>query len=731
MTTGTIQIVATSGVGPGAWNPHEGRYTRELRTTLVALGELPSLESFDKIRTEAARILSACLPPDPAPARRTGLVVGCVQSGKTMSITTVTALARDNGFRLVVVLAGTAKNLVSQTQERLEEQLGTDNWLVLPNPTARDKNDLAACTNEWRNPRIKAEQHRGVLCVVMKHKKHIDNLANLLRGLDLAGQNALIFDDEADQAGLNTRPDNGESAIYSAIGGLRDALPRHTYLQYTATPQAPLLISLLDSLSPDFADTIEPGDGYVGGRDFFFDRPELVKDIEDDEDDEDEGPPESLKEGLRLFFLGAAATRVLAQRDPAWAKERHRSMLVHPSRMVAPHRDFATVIEGMKRDWTDLLARPEGDDERTELLEELKRSHAELAATFTALPPLDELIDQLTLEMSRAKITIVNKDGSDVPWKRHSTHILVGGQKLDRGYTVKGLTVTHMARDPGAGNYDTIQQRARFFGYKKKYFGLCRVILQPDVHEAFQQYVLHEDVLRDALRRHRGRTLKSWNRVFHLEPGYRLTRPNVQVEDYFRPSRGEWFKQQGPHLGTAEVINDNNATMERFVARLGARPDDAWTRAGHHRAVSTIADIQALLDEIVPCGDSDFSSLLVAQFALDHVAHNWDKQDAKVYLMAWDKTPPRKRTPREENELIELHQGPSPSGSETAYPGDAEVRDGERVTLQIHRVQVTPRAMGDDPAPLGPLVLAFSLRLPSYFTSDGFVFQPKRRPGTA
>jgi hypothetical protein len=36
----------------------------------------------------------------------TGLVVGYVQSGKTLSFTAVTALARDNRFQLVIIIAG-------------------------------------------------------------------------------------------------------------------------------------------------------------------------------------------------------------------------------------------------------------------------------------------------------------------------------------------------------------------------------------------------------------------------------------------------------------------------------------------------------------------------------------------------------------------------------------------------------------------------------------------------
>jgi hypothetical protein len=39
--------------------------------------------------------------------------------------------------------------------------------------------------------------------------------------------------------------------------------------RYTATPQAPLLINIADILSPEFVDVLEPGDGYVGGVEFF------------------------------------------------------------------------------------------------------------------------------------------------------------------------------------------------------------------------------------------------------------------------------------------------------------------------------------------------------------------------------------------------------------------------------------------------------------------------------
>lgn len=49
--------------------------------------------------------------------------MGQVQSGKTMSFTALIALAHENGFPLVIVLAGTKNILLSQTTDRLRRDL--------------------------------------------------------------------------------------------------------------------------------------------------------------------------------------------------------------------------------------------------------------------------------------------------------------------------------------------------------------------------------------------------------------------------------------------------------------------------------------------------------------------------------------------------------------------------------------------------------------------------------
>ena len=69
-------------------------------------------------------IVARCISPNEVEdGQETGLVVGYVQSGKTLSFTTVAALACDNRFPLIIVLSGTKRNLYSQTVKRLRHDL--------------------------------------------------------------------------------------------------------------------------------------------------------------------------------------------------------------------------------------------------------------------------------------------------------------------------------------------------------------------------------------------------------------------------------------------------------------------------------------------------------------------------------------------------------------------------------------------------------------------------------
>ena len=341
-------------VGPSEWQPQAGEEAASLRRHL-GLTEV----SAARVEQEAVEILSKSVPPSASCGSDTGLVIGYIQSGKTMSFTTVAALARDNGYRLIIVLSGITTNLFEQSSERLERDLrirtrSDRKWVFLRNPQARpDVRQSVAAALDWEDA-LPGFAKQTVLITVMKNRTHLSNIEKLLAALNLRGIPALVIDDEADQASLNNRVNqDDESATYRRICAIQERLPHHTFLQYTATPQAPLLISLIDVLSPRFASLLQPGPTYTGGKAFFEQEFQLVSRIPPDEIPSKEDsliePPASLLEALRVFYVGVAVGLMQGGQG-------NRSMLVHPAKETLQHANYVQWIRTSSRTGVQFLA---------------------------------------------------------------------------------------------------------------------------------------------------------------------------------------------------------------------------------------------------------------------------------------------------------------------------------------------------------------------------------------
>jgi hypothetical protein len=527
----------------------------------------------------------------------------------------------------------------------------------------------------------------------MKNRSHLDRLIDLLRRLDLRGVPTLVIDDEADQAGLNTKARRQEqSAIYRRLLQIRQLLPHHTFLQYTATPQAPLLINLIDVLSPRFAQVLTPGPDYTGGRAFFQDNLHLIRTIPDAEiptsENRLDAPPDSLMEAMRVFFLGVAAGQLLRDGPD------NRSMMVHPSERTTQHADFRLWVELTMNRWRRILERPEGDVDRDDLIEEFAEAHAELASTVEHLLPLERLVPHLPRAIRETVVTEVNTRGQATPqidWERDYAHILVGGQALDRGYTVEGLTVTYMPRGRGVGNADTIQQRARWFGYKADYLGYCRVYLASHSVRAYRDYVEHEEDVRRQLERHRrtGRPLTDWRRAFFLSRDLQPTRRNVLSLDYLRGNfANRWFAPAAPHEPPG-AIPHNGSIIESFCNSLGFEPWSADPRLlpTHRHLVARGVPLQRVYEELLTrlqlTSSADLVSFtgLLLQTGSYLTAHPEARAD--VVRMRPGDTGSRHRTLTQDGEIENLFQGAYPVEGPKIYPGDRHIH-GDTLTVQIH-----------------------------------------------
>ena len=118
----------------------------------------------------ARDILGSGVEPGAGAGAATGLIVGYVQSGKTLSFTTAIGLARDSGFPLVIVVAGNKDNLLTQSHQRLAKDLDVEGGVGLP-AWIMEKN-LRAQSNQYEQL-IRQQSPIGVMnCSMPMKNRH-------------------------------------------------------------------------------------------------------------------------------------------------------------------------------------------------------------------------------------------------------------------------------------------------------------------------------------------------------------------------------------------------------------------------------------------------------------------------------------------------------------------------------------------------------------------------------
>ena len=145
-------------------------------------------DAIDKTREASIDILKKCINPNQEECSNTGLVVGYVQSGKTLSFTTVTTLANDNNYDLIIVIAGISNKLLNQTYGRLVGDLDANDafgdWDTYKEPKSNESSNFEH-TLDWtrKSCQDRKQEDKKILVVIKKHHVAIKNLTKLLKNL--------------------------------------------------------------------------------------------------------------------------------------------------------------------------------------------------------------------------------------------------------------------------------------------------------------------------------------------------------------------------------------------------------------------------------------------------------------------------------------------------------------------------------------------------------------------
>ena len=409
--------------------------------------------------------------------------------------------------------------------------------------TSNEKGDFKKTTAEVAGF-TRAEPY---VLVIKKHVSILKNLAawigsvageadeeGRLRVTDIP---LLLIDDECDQASVNTRrvvkdPDTGQvstdcdpAKTNQRIRELLTIFDKSAYIGYTATPYANVFIHH-DTKHPIYGDDLFPRnfifnlpqpDSYVGAQKTFG----LVM---DDPDETEALPllggavtdgngvfppkhkkdlvvrklPDSLVRAIKTFVLACAAKRIRQTRNP------HDSMLVHVTRF--------TDVQGQVRDRVtavvrELKGRIIGAGTLADLQGIWEEDFQPISESMGApMHDWEEVKQNLVVVIRKVKVQAINgassdalqyKDaedsatkaaqrGEEVPWEDRGAHVIaIGGDKLSRGLTLEGLTITYYLRP--SSMYDTLMQMGRWFGYRAGYLDLCRINTTQEICRSFQQ----------------------------------------------------------------------------------------------------------------------------------------------------------------------------------------------------------------------------------------------------
>jgi hypothetical protein len=614
-----------------------------------------AVEAIDEASNEVVSLLE-----NPVQLRfaSRGLVVGYVQSGKTANMAAVITKAVDRGYTLILVLAGLTDKLRQQTQRRLEADV------VGRYPDLWHKLTTTDIKGEFQTPaqgHLMGMRERAQIAIMKKNVAPLQRLLEVIEktpASDMRRLKILIIDDECDQATVNSASKEMDmSAINEKIRLILKALPAVSYVGYTATPFANVLVNpyagqgdTLDDLYPrDFITALPLPDGYFGTQKLFGRTPvdpanpqpeeegmDVIREVTDKEEAKLQAPslkaqagfvPEmtdSLRKAILYFIASCAARRARGQDGE------HMTMLVHTSSAILMHERVADLITGWIDDNGEPLAGGAGaawKELEAVWNEERGRTPGPTPAeTFAQISPFVAAV------MNALHVPVENGASDDrIDYTTDPvTYIVVGGSILSRGLTLEGLCVSYFLRT--SNQYDTLLQMGRWFGYRFGYEDLPRLWMPETMRVRFQSLAAIEAEIREDIGNYSRKPA-----VTPMDFAVRIRSiPGMQVvaRSKMRHARRSSIGYWGRHLQTIRFARRSREVLEanwKAAADLVNAAEAAGTRDEASdrplfRAVPRNLVIRFFRDYVIHPSHQDLDRSLLLQFLeQDHPAlQDWN-----------------------------------------------------------------------------------------------------------
>ena len=593
-----------------------------------------SISAIEDINSSTDEIMNALIDPRMGAAgERMGMVFGYVQSGKTAHYIGLINKAYDAGYRIVIVLSGIHNSLRSQTQSRIDEEvLGYETSLENIGDMTHERNVIGVgvglhnqvetivqsitTRDEKGDVNKKTEGVSMMPPFIIVTKKISSVLRTNLRFLKKshyaevvegkkkipAKYPALIIDDEADQASINTNEsyddqgnvldDYNPTTINGLIRELLGVFECCSYIGYTATPFANIFIPPhiedekygIDLFPRDFIYRAPRANQYIGAREFFglggddeVPTMPLCRKIVDGASYLGRGTkstdpvgelPEELKLAVKYFLLSTSLRNCRGQRS------KPNTMLIHIVRFVGQQNKVKQKVQQFFREEIENQIRygdPIIESELKSIWEEdYVPTTGKMREQFSKyMSGCDDVgwssiwaeAKRLIADKEISVYSINGKSDDVLLYKNHEGKpfnvIVIGGDKLSRGLTLEGLTVSYFTRS--SNTYDTLMQMGRWFGFRPGYLDACRLFTTPALYASFSHISMATEDL--------AAQFDFMNSVIQTPKDFGLrvaTHPNLEITSRNKMRTGQEFKRDfGCKLSQTRVYDIDGAQYDR------------------------------------------------------------------------------------------------------------------------------------------------------------------------
>lgn len=617
----------------------------------------------------------------------TGLVVGRVQSGKTANVITLSALALDNGHKIIVLLLSDTNNLLTQNADRLASNFRDIEGVEVIKKSKDGDFDTVLDANTLE---VLHEEDTKLIICSLKHSKHINDITNLISNSPYKDEYCLIIDDEGDDIGLNTASfdkkfvlntdgkvvEDERTATNKAIVSLKTSMSRVGYISLTATPEANILLQDFQQLAPEFCVTLEPNTGYTGLQTFHGEGSEKVVEIKDYFSLlEDNGLPESFEDAFIFFVTGCI---IRTEREGTAGRRFKHSMMVHPCNKIENH---AVVYDKISK-WVDTLKY-----NVTRMNQSGRMFVAAVESVYKGICPTNVFdSEKVVSTLNKTKLHQVNSlqacNDLNRAMKLMPFHVVIGGNMLDRGITIEGLAVTYMIRMARQGQTDTLLQRARWFGYKKSYIDLCRVYLPRELSSQFQKLIEIEESVWHFLQECDSKHLspKDTLAYFDLPKGMRMTSSNKAL--YEAREFVSLVKVQNVIVHNKE-LNDRNLQLVKSIDWADAHIKQFSPSQKHRMKCMSVRDFW---DFIKSYTFSDAEENIDLSY-IKHLLTKIDSKSVDVWDMRYENGEGRSTDEYKIHALLQGYSEGKNRNDEDYYIGDRNIKS-ENLSIQIHHVKL-------------------------------------------